>query len=70
MDRAIFVKFHTCPSRMPNKEKLAKKNACPRIDAQKFNVSNEQKRLPWWLFRGFVGDEKLPSYVGNIVNHW
>ena len=22
-----------------------------------------------WLFRGFVGDEKLPSYIGIIVNH-
>jgi len=23
---------------------------------------------PWWLFRGFVGDDILPSYVGLIVN--
>ena len=23
--------------------------------------------LPW-LFRGFVGDQKLPSYVGIILN--
>ena len=21
-----------------------------------------------WLFRGFVGDEKLPSYVGIIIS--
>ena len=27
------------------------------------------KRAPW-LFRGFVGDEILPSYMGIMINHY
>ena len=30
-------------------------------------MSNEHKGP--WLFRGFVGDEKLPSYMGIIIPH-
>ncbi len=30
-------------------------------------VSNE-KRAPGWL--GYIGDEKLPSYIGIIINHY
>ena len=29
----------------------------------------EQWKKGRWLFRGFVGDEILPSYVGIIINH-
>ncbi len=32
------------------------------------HVSNEKKST--WLFRGFVEDEILPSYVGIILNHY
>ena len=31
-----------------------------------FYMSNE-KRAPW-LFRVYIGDEILPSYVGSIIN--
>ena len=30
-------------------------------------VSNEQKGP--WLGQGYIGDEKLPSYIGIIINH-
>ena len=35
-------------------------------DFAKTNFRDETKS---WLFRGFVGDEILPSYVGSIINH-
>ena len=31
------------------------------------DLSNE-KRAPGWL--GYIGDEKLPSYIGIIINHY
>ena len=34
------------------------------------HLSNEKKTAPKWLFRVWVGDEKiLPSYIANIMNH-
>ena len=33
------------------------------------NDLSNSKKGPW-LFRGFVGDEILPSYVGIIINHY
>ena len=30
-------------------------------------MSNE-KRAPGWL--GYIGDEKLPSYIGVLINHY
>ena len=33
---------------------------------QKYQLSNEKKP---WLFRVYIGDAILPSYVGIIVNH-
>ena len=32
------------------------------------NLSNE-KRAPGWLGYIYIGDEKLPSYIGIIINH-
>ena len=29
---------------------------------------NNEKKGPW-LFRVYVGDEKLPTYIGIIINH-
>ena len=26
------------------------------------------KKKPGWL--GYIGDEKLPSYIGTIINHY
>ena len=33
-----------------------------------WEIDEWKKRAPGW-FRGFVGDEILPSYVGIIANH-
>ena len=35
-----------------------------------FGDKSEQCKKGRWLFRGFVGDEILPSYVGIIRNHY
>ena len=37
-------------------------------EVEKVFLSYEKKGP--WLFRVFVGDEKLPSYVGIIINRW
>ena len=29
---------------------------------------SHEKRAPGWL--GYIGDEKLPSYMGIIINHY
>ena len=29
-----------------------------------------KKKAPFCCFRGFVGDETLPSYFGIIINHY
>ena len=34
--------------------------------SENFSQKSNEKRGPEQLFRGFVGDEILPSYVGNI----
>ena len=30
--------------------------------------ATNEERAPGWL--GYIGDEKLPSYIGIIVNHY
>ena len=37
-----------------------------RLFVEKYQLSNEKKP---WLFRVYIGDAILPSYVGIIVNH-
>ena len=32
-----------------------------------WNQLSNEKRAPGWL--GYIGDEKLPSYIGIIINH-
>ena len=39
---------------------------CLVLDFQAIHLSNEINGP--WLFRGFVGDEILPSYVGILIN--
>ncbi len=38
------------------------------MDSKKKDAENT--RLPERLFRGFVGDGKLPSYIGITINQW
>ena len=39
-----------------------------KIQTQKQqDLSNEKRALAWL---GYIGDEKLPSYIGIIINHY
>ena len=33
------------------------------------NSTEPRKKGPW-LGQGYIGDEKLPSYMGIIINHY
>ena len=44
------------------------KKKCPPSPVRETQVNNEKKGP--WLFRGFVGDEILPSYIGILINHY
>ena len=46
-------------------------NSVMAVGQGAFKQLNFCKKGPVWLFRGFVGHEKLPSYVGDysIINH-
>ena len=37
-----------------------------QFDEHLFQMSNEKN--PGWL--GYIGDDKLPSYIGIIINHY
>ena len=37
-------------------------------DQQHVQVSHEKSGYPGWL--GFIGDEKLSSYMGIIINYY
>ena len=38
-------------------------------DGLKKKDAENTRRIPW-LFRGFVGDGKLPSYIGITIDQW